>query len=123
MRVVSVISTKGGVGKTTTTANLGGLLADAGLRVLLIDLDSQPTLSSYYPLQREAPGGTYELLALSETRAERIISNTAIERLDLVTSNDYQGQLPQLLLNAPDGRFRLSQLLDTSPLAEYDVIL
>jgi len=40
MRVVSVISTKGGVGKTTVTANLGGLLADAGLRILLLDLDS-----------------------------------------------------------------------------------
>lgn len=65
MRVVSVISTKGGVGKTTVTANLGGLLGDAGLRVLFIDLDSQPTLSSYYPLRTEAPGGTYELIALS----------------------------------------------------------
>ncbi|MBP8277410.1 MAG: ParA family protein, partial [Propionivibrio sp.] len=39
MLVVSIISTKGGVGKTTTTANLGGFAADAGLRVLLLDLD------------------------------------------------------------------------------------
>ena len=38
MQVVS-ISTKGGVGKTTTVANLGGFAADAGLRVLLLDLD------------------------------------------------------------------------------------
>ena len=38
MQVVSIISTKGGVGKTTTAANLGGLAADAGLRVLLLDL-------------------------------------------------------------------------------------
>ncbi|CAM5215053.1 hypothetical protein CDEF62S_03014 [Castellaniella defragrans] len=50
MQVVSIISTKGGVGKTTTAANLGGLAADAGLRVLLLDLDVQPTLSSYYEL-------------------------------------------------------------------------
>lgn len=46
MQVISIISTKGGVGKTTTAANLGGLAADAGLRVLLLDLDVQPTLSS-----------------------------------------------------------------------------
>lgn len=123
MRIIAVLSTKGGVGKTTTTANLGGLLADAGLRVLLVDLDSQPTLSSYYPLSHEAPGGVYELMALSETRAERIISHTVINGLDLIASNDYQGQLPQLLLSAPDGRFRLSQLLETGSLAEYDVIL
>ncbi len=41
----AVISTKGGVGKTTRTANLGALLADLGLRVLLIDADVQPSLS------------------------------------------------------------------------------
>ena len=62
MQVVSIISTKGGVGKTTTAANLGGLAADAGLRVLLLDLDVQPTLSSYYELAHRAPGGIYELL-------------------------------------------------------------
>jgi hypothetical protein len=50
MQVVSIISTKGGVGKTTTAANLGGFAADAGLRVLLLDLDVQPTLSSYFEL-------------------------------------------------------------------------
>lgn len=57
MKVISVISTKGGVGKTTTAANLGGLVADAGLRVLLIDLDVQPTLSSYFELTHRARGG------------------------------------------------------------------
>lgn len=123
MRIITVLSTKGGVGKTTTSAHLGGLLADAGFRVLLVDFDIQPTLSSYYSLSYEAPGGVYELMALSETRAERIISRTVIDGLDLVASNDYQGQLQQLLLNAPDGRFRLSQLLETGPLADYDIIL
>lgn len=66
MQVVSIVSTKGGVGKTTTAANLGGLAADAGLRVLLLDLDVQPTLSSYYELAHRAPGGIYELLAFNE---------------------------------------------------------
>jgi chromosome partitioning related protein ParA len=55
MQVVSIISTKGGVGKTTTAANLGGFAADAGLRVLLLDLDVQPTLSSYFTLDERAP--------------------------------------------------------------------
>jgi chromosome partitioning related protein ParA len=47
MLVTAIASTKGGVGKTTTAAKLGGLAADARLRVLLLDLDVQPTLSSY----------------------------------------------------------------------------
>ena len=48
--VISVVSTKGGVGKTTLTANLGGLLAALGLRVLAIDADKQASLSKYFQL-------------------------------------------------------------------------
>ncbi|RPZ39692.1 ParA family protein, partial [Pseudomonas aeruginosa] len=51
MKATSVVSTKGGVGKSTTAANLGAFCADAGLKTLLIDLDPvQPSLSSYYEL-------------------------------------------------------------------------
>ncbi|WP_460159793.1 ParA family protein [Pseudomonas sp. S3_F07] len=112
MRVVSVVSTKGGVGKTTVAANLGGLLADAGLRVLLLDLDSQPTLSSYYALSQKAVAGAYELIAFNLTTPAQIVSKTVIAGLDLIISNDAQGQLNTLLLHAPDGRLRLRNLLD-----------
>ena len=50
MSTITVCATKGGVGKTTVTANLGGYLADHGAKVLIIDADVQPTLSSYYGL-------------------------------------------------------------------------
>ena len=112
MRVVSVVSTKGGVGKTTVAANLGGLLADAGLRVLLLDLDSQPTLSSYYALSHEAIAGAYECIALNLTDSAQIISTTTVVGLDLILSNDDQARLSTLLLHAPDGRLRLRNLLD-----------
>ncbi len=122
MRVVSVVSTKGGVGKTTVAANLGGLLADAGLRVLLLDMDSQPTLSSYYSFGQKAVAGAYELIAFNETTPAQIISRTVIRRLDLIISNDDQGRLSTLLLHAPDGRLRLRNLLDNFRL-NYDVLL
>ena len=122
MRVVSVISTKGGVGKTTVTANLGGLLADAGLRVLLLDLDSQPTLSSYYALSQKADVGAYEFIALNLAMPAQIISRTVIAGLDLIVSNDDQGRLSTLLLHAPDGRLRLRNLLDNFR-ARYDLLL
>ena len=48
MYVITVISTKGGVGKTSLTANLGALYADLGVRVLLMDTDPQASLSKYY---------------------------------------------------------------------------
>ena len=122
MRVVSVVSTKGGVGKTTVAANLGGLLADAGLRVLLLDLDSQPTLSSYYVLSQKADAGAYEFLALNLTTPAQIVSKTVITGLDLILSNDDQGLLSTLLLHAPDGRLRLRNLLDNFR-PRYDLLL
>lgn len=112
MKITSVVSTKGGVGKTTVEANLGALCADAGLRTLLIDLDpAQPSLSSYYRLVEEAQGGIYELLALNATDPVRIISSSAIPNLSLVISNDVNNQLNTLLLQAPDGRLRLANLM------------
>lgn len=48
MRVWTVANQKGGVGKTTTTVTLGGLLAERGERVLLVDLDPHGSLSSYF---------------------------------------------------------------------------
>lgn len=122
MRVVCILSTKGGVGKTTTAANLGGFVADAGLRVLLVDLDVQPTLSSYFTLVKRAAGGIYELLAFNESRPERLISHTAIPRLDLILSNDEQGGLNSLLLHAPDGRLRLRHLRQVFE-TDFDVMI
>jgi chromosome partitioning related protein ParA len=116
------MSTKGGVGKSTTAANLGAYCADAGKRVLLIDLDAQPTLSSYYRLEHEAPGGIYELIGANETRVDRIVSKTIIHNLDIVISNDSKGQLDTLLLNAADGRLRLLNLLPALE-PHYDLVL
>ncbi|WP_211460829.1 ParA family protein [Collimonas silvisoli] len=122
MQVISVISTKGGVGKTTVAANLGGLIADAGLKVLLLDLDMQPTLSSYYQLAYRAPAGIYELLAFNEREVAKLASRTVVERLDVILSNDEHRQLNTLLLHAPDGRLRLRNLLPAFQ-PHYDLVL
>ena len=117
---ITVTSTKGGVGKTTLSANLGAILADLGQRVLLVDADVQPTLSSYYPLEQRSQHGLSHLITAAST--DDIISRTAIERLDLIYSDDPQGKLETWLLHAPDGRVRLRYLLANLE-ESYDIIL
>ena len=106
---VTVTSTKGGVGKTTLTANLGGLLADLGHRVLLVDADVQPTLSSYYALAERARCGLTSLV--TEVSADGVVGRTDIAGLDVVVSDDPEGRLPNWILHTPDGRTRLRHVL------------
>ncbi len=106
---ITIVSTKGGVGKTTLTANLGGILADSGYRVLLIDADPQPTLSSYYPIENRSEHGLKEFLINSLTK--NTISQTTIENLDIVVSDDPEGLLRDWIRDAPDGRVRLKHIL------------
>ncbi|MFP1916019.1 ParA family protein [Lonsdalea quercina] len=125
-KILPVVSTKGGEGKSTQTANLGGFLADAGIKVLLIDGDhAQPTTSSIYPLAYEAPCGLYELLmqTVDLSKAENIISHTTIDNLDVVVSNDPRNLLPTYMLNVADGRVRLRNALSHPLFSKYDVIL
>ncbi len=117
---ITITSTKGGVGKTTLTANLGGLLTDLGQKVLLVDADVQPTLSSYYPLERQAERGLSSLI--TEGVVEGVISRTTIPCLDLILSDDPEGMLQNWILHTPDGRVRLKHLLARFD-QDYDFIL
>ncbi|RUO79800.1 cobalamin biosynthesis protein CobQ [Idiomarina tyrosinivorans] len=54
MKVWTVANQKGGVGKTTTTVSLGGLLSERGQRVLLVDLDPHASLTYYFNIDTEA---------------------------------------------------------------------
>lgn len=120
---ITVASTKGGVGKTSLAANLGALLADLGIRVLLIDADPQPTLSTYYAIKKTAPFGLTKLIHEAAVTSD-VISHTEIENLDIVMSDDPQAKLPDWILHTADGRFRLKYALqDLAQEDFYDVVL
>lgn len=117
--VATICSSKGGVGKTTLTANLGALLSDLGLKVLLIDADKQPSLSSYYPITTLAPDGF--LSFIKENNTETTISTTSVG-CDLVINDDPDDTLSDWIIHTPVGRVRLKQIVKQLK-DRYDVIL
>ena len=120
----TVTSTKGGVGKTTLTANLGALLADMGLRVLLIDADVQPSLSKYFPLAVANPAPALTEVIVRGTVSKSCTTATLYQNLDIVISDDPEGNLPHWLLNRIDRGFRLRFALQSPAVVEaYDCVL
>lgn len=86
MRPIAVINQKGGVGKTTTTANLGAALARAGSRVLLIDLDPQGHLSLHFGAEpADGQLSIYDVLTSHTPLAE--VTLRVSENLSLVPAD------------------------------------
>ncbi|SEQ87065.1 ParA family protein [Thalassovita taeanensis] len=83
-KIIAVANQKGGVGKTTTTINLGAALASKGCRVLIIDLDPQGNASTGLGIETEdREFTTYELL-LEDIDLGRVIQPTKTEGLSIV---------------------------------------
>ncbi|MDP6956540.1 MAG: AAA family ATPase [Planctomycetota bacterium] len=103
MRRIAVINQKGGVGKTTTCANLGAALARAGQRVVLVDMDPQANLSLHLGAELEAGEPSIYSVLLGSTPLAEALRPTATPGLSLVASHiDLSGA--ELELAAAIGR-------------------
>ena len=122
-RVVAVCNQKGGVGKTTTTINLGAALAGFGRRVLLVDFDPQGALSVGLGIQpHELDLTIYNLLMERGASAADVVVKTSVAGMELLPSNiDLSGAEVQLVHEV--GReFVLGGVLEPL-IPDYDVIL
>jgi chromosome partitioning protein len=86
--IVAMCNQKGGVGKTTSTINLGAALAEYGRRVLLVDFDPQGALSvglGVNPMELDLT--VYNLLMERGMSADEVLLKTAVPNMDLLPSN------------------------------------
>jgi len=87
-KVISIINQKGGVGKTTSTVNLGHALATSGQKILVIDLDPQGNASTGLGIDRSKREKTiYEFLVNRNDDSNLYISKTNTENLDIICAN------------------------------------
>ncbi len=122
-KIFTIISTKGGTGKSTVAVNLSAVLADIGVDVLLIDADEQPTSTRYYQLAHEAEYGLQEFLFFPELISEKMISKTVIDNLDIIRSNNITSEIRHKLLEKPFYASIIRHNLLHPVFAKYDVII
>ncbi|WTU28443.1 ParA family protein [Kitasatospora purpeofusca] len=87
-QIIAMCNQKGGVGKTTSTINLGAALAEYGRRVLLVDFDPQGALSvglGVNPMELDVT--VYNLLMERGLTADEVLLKTAVPGMDLLPSN------------------------------------
>jgi len=119
VKTVAVMNQKGGVGKTTTTANLGAALAASGKATCLIDLDPQCHLSLHFAA--EDPPTTFDLM-LEHITLDRL-ARPINDRLFIAPASVDLAAVDLELADAPGREQRLRrQLTDHAPAVDYVLI-
>lgn len=123
--VITVANQKGGVGKTTTVANLAATLGEKGYLVLVIDCDYQANVTSLLcgdeQIKQKEMSITYAIK--NDLNLEQVVIGTPFKNIDLVAANRELDDLRDQLVGQPN-QFRLvDMMLDCERAAKYDVIL
>jgi chromosome partitioning protein len=122
-RVIAFANQKGGVGKTTTAITLGACLAEAGYRVLVVDIDPQGGCAIGLGIEPSTLElSVYDLLLDRNCTAAEVLQKTSIPDLDLLPSNIDLAAAELMLVQEVAREHSLRRVLESLKL-DYDFIL
>jgi chromosome partitioning protein len=120
-RVLAIANQKGGVGKTTTAVNLGSALAEAGYRVLVVDLDPQGNASTGLGVNpRDLEVSVYDVI-MNDTGLEDCVEPTSLKNLFAPATIDLAGAEIELV-PAMSRELKLRKAIDAAR-DDYDIVL
>ena len=121
-RIIAIANQKGGVGKTTTTINLGAAIAESGKKVLIIDLDPQSNTTTGLGVStKELSISIYQVIIQEKTASEAIL-DVGIKNLDLLPSSLELAGAEIELVTVFSREQRLSRALE-EVISDYEFIL
>ena len=124
MQRIAVINQKGGVGKTTTTVNLGAALARKGYKVLLLDMDPQANLTVHVDKRPDLESNTLTNLLVEDAPLQDLVQTTSVPNLFVVPSDTSLAGVEQVLANRIGRETILREALEAFPAAvTFDFVL
>lgn len=120
VRIIAIMNQKGGVGKTTTTVNLGHALAQAGQKVALMDLDPQGQVATSLGFDNNQPGLDAVLL---DGKGLDEVKIPARDNLDLIVAGTRLNEFEHTSQGGVQRGHKLREALQHSSLRQYDYVL
>ena len=121
-RIIAIANQKGGVGKTTTSINLSACLAEAGKKVLTIDIDPQGNTTSGLGIDKEEVENTVYELIIGEAKLEECIVSSEYGTVDVLPSNVNLAGAEIELIGMEDKEYILKKHIDTVK-DQYDYVI